>query len=168
MTSANKLAVVGSSTHLASTIMDHPRTWRPQAKSYTSNAVTVDAPGVAPVKGETIPRRNFRVKDKLAVYPEEDVQTIWDIVTHSAGKYGNAKALSHRKLIRTHDEVKKIKKVVDGKEQEEEKKWTYSELSEYHYMTFIEYERMTLNIGSGLRHLGMKAEDRLHIFAATR
>lgn len=148
--------------------MDNPRTWHPQARNYKQPPFTVEAPNQPQVKGETIPRRNHRCKDGLAVYPEEGVQTIFDIIRHSAGKYGNAKALGHRKLIRTVDEVKKIKKVVDGKEHEEEKTWTFSELSEYHYMSFIEYERMVLQAGSGLRSLGMQASDRLHIFAATR
>jgi len=89
-------------------------------------------------------------------------------VSYSAKKFGNAKAVGYRKLIKTHDEVKKVKKVVDGKEQETEKKWTFSELSPYQYFSFIEYERMVLQIGAGLRKLGMKKEDRLHIMAATR
>jgi len=148
--------------------MDSPRTWHPQARNYKQPPFTVEAPNQPRVQGETIPRRNHRCKDALAVYPEEGVQTIFDIIRHSAEKYGNAKALGHRKLIRTVDEVKKIKKVVDGKEHEEEKTWTFSELSEYHYMSFIEYERMVLQAGSGLRSLGMQASDRLHIFAATR
>jgi len=148
--------------------MDSPRTWHPQARNYKQPPFTVEAPNQPRVQGETIPRRNHRCKDALAVYPEEGVQTIFDIIRHSAEKYGNAKALGHRKLIRTVDEVKKVKKVVDGKEVEEDKTWTFSELSEYHYMSFIEYERMVLQAGSGLRSLGMQASDRLHIFAATR
>ena len=64
--------------------------------------------------------------------------------------------------------VKKVKKQVDGKEQEVDKKWTYFELSEYHYLSFIEHEKSATRIGAGLRKLGMTAGDRLHIFAATR
>ena len=148
--------------------MENPKTWHPQPRMYKNGPFTVDAPGSKPVKGETIPRRNIRTKDKLALFPEAGVETIFDFVSYSAKKFGNAKAVGYRKLIKTHDEVKKIKKVVDGKEQETEKKWTYSELSEYHYFSFIEYERLALQIGAGLRELGMKKEDRLHIMAATR
>lgn len=148
--------------------MENPKTWHPQPRMYKSGPFTVDSPDATPVKGETVPRRNVRTKDQLAVFPEPGVETIFDFVTYSAKKYGNAKAVGYRKLIKTHDEVKKIKKVVDGKEQETEKKWTYSELSEYNYLSYIEYERTVLQIGAGLRKLGMNTQERLHIMAATR
>jgi long-chain acyl-CoA synthetase len=148
--------------------MENPKTWHPQARNYKTPPFTVDVPNSKPVKGETVPRRNVKTKDKLAVFPEEGVQTIFDIVRFGAAKYGNAKALGHRNVIKTHNEVKKIKKMVDGKEEQSEKTMTYSELSGYNYMTFIEYERMVLQAGSGLRKLGMNKSDRLHLFAATR
>lgn len=69
--------------------------------------------------------------------------------------------------MKVHSETKKIKRMVDGQEREEEKKWSYFELSGYNYMSFIEYEKLALQAGAGLRHLGMEAGDRLHIFAAT-
>lgn len=103
----------------------------------------------------------------MKVTPEEGVNTIFDIVKRSSQKFGNAKALGKRKLIQTHEETKKVKKMVDGKEQEVDKKWTYFELSEYQYMSFVEYEKLVLNIGSGFRKLGMQASDRVHLFAAT-
>ena len=58
--------------------------------------------------------------------------------------------------------------MVDGKEQEIEKKWSYFELTGYSYISFVEYEKMVLQIGSGLRKLGMQRSDRLYLFAATR
>ncbi|KAI9889858.1 MAG: long-chain fatty acid-CoA ligase [Vezdaea aestivalis] len=115
---------------------------------------TVEAPGYEPVKGETIPRRNPIAKDGLITRPDPETATIFDIIKRGAQKFGNAKAVGSRNLIKLHEEVKKVKKMVDGKEQEVDKKWTYFELSEYHYLSFIEYERLTLQIGAGLRKLG--------------
>ena len=129
---------------------------------------TIEAPGVEPKEGETIPRRNPLAKNGLITTPEEGVTTMYDIVKRGAEKFGNAKALGSRKVVQTHVETKKIKKIVDGKEQEVDKKWTYFELSEYHYMSFIEYEKLVHQVGAGLRKLGMQREDRVHIFAATR
>ena len=129
---------------------------------------TVDASGYEPVEGETIPRRHPKAKDGLLTRPAEDIFTILDIVRRSAEKFGNAKAVGQRKLIKTHTENKKIKKIVDGQEQEVDKKWTYFELSEYHYMSFIEYEQLCLQLGCGLRKLGMEKDDRLHMFGTTR
>ena len=129
---------------------------------------TVEASGCQPIEGETIPRRNPASKDKLATSPSEDVKTIFDILKRSADKYGNAKALGSRQIVNTHQETKKIKKTVDGQTKEVEKKWTYYELSEYSYLSFAEYEKLALQMGCGLRKLGLVKSDKLELFAATR
>ncbi|KAI9824050.1 MAG: long-chain fatty acid-CoA ligase [Thelocarpon impressellum] len=128
---------------------------------------SVEAPGHQAVEGETIPRRHPIAAKNLVTTPEEGVTTIFDILKRSSEKFGNAKALGTRDLIQMHHETKKVKKMVDGKEQEVDKKWSYFELSEYKYKSFIEYERLCLQIGAGLRALGMQQGDRLHIFAGT-
>ena len=107
-------------------------------------------------------------QDKLVTTPSADVRTIFDILKRSADKFGNAKAVGTRKLIKMHNETKKVKKVVDGQEQEVDKKWSYYELSGYSYISFIEYQTMALQIGAGLAKLGLTAGDRVHLFAATR
>lgn len=129
---------------------------------------SVEVPGCQPVEGETIPRRHPLAKDGLLTSPSEDVRTIFDIIKYSADRYGNAKALGTRRLIRTHNETKKVKKTVDGQTKEVDKSWTYYELSEYSYVSFVEYEKLTSQIASGLRKLGMNKSDRVHLFAATR
>ena len=129
---------------------------------------TVEAQGYKPVNGETIPRRHPASKDKLATSPSEDVKTIFDIFKRSADKFGNAKALGSRRIIKVHQETKKVKKTIDGQTKEVDKKWSYFELSGYSYMSFVEYEKLVLQIGAGLRKLGMVKSDRLHLFAATR
>jgi long-chain acyl-CoA synthetase len=129
---------------------------------------SIEVPGYEPVEGETIPRRHPSAKDGLVTTPSPDVKTIFDILKRSADKFGNAKAFGSRKVIKTHQETKKIKKTVDGQETEVEKKWTYFELSGYNYLSFVEYEQLVLQLGAGLRKLGMVKGDRLHLFAATR
>lgn len=130
---------------------------------------TVEVPGSSPVHGETIPRRSVRSPKKLLVSPdEENIATVFDIVRSSAKKYGDRKAVGSRKLIKKHHETKKVKKMVDGKVQEVDKMWTYFELSGYSYLSFKEYETLVLQLGAGLRKLGLKAEDRVHMFASTR
>lgn len=128
---------------------------------------SVEVPGAEPVKGETIPRRNPKTLQGLSTTPEEGVTTIFELVKRSTAKFGNAKALGTRKLLNTHIEVKKVKKMVDGVETEVDKKWTFFELGPYEYLSYIEYERLVLQLGSGLRKLGLVAEDRVHLFAAT-
>lgn len=130
--------------------------------------VTVEAPGYTRVEGETIPRRNAKTKDKLVTQPHPDIHTMYDILKYSSQKFGNAKAIGSRKLIKTHNEVKKVKKTVDGKETEVDKKWTFFELSGYTYKTFTEFEQLCLQLGAGLRKLGMETHDRVHLFAGTQ
>jgi long-chain acyl-CoA synthetase len=106
--------------------------------------------------------------DRLVAEPEEGVVTIFDIVTRAARIFGRADAVGSRRLIKTHSETKKVTKVVDGVEQQVDKKWTYFELSEYRYLSFLDYEQHILQVGAGLRKLGLQKDDRLFIFAATR
>lgn len=129
---------------------------------------TLEVPGVKPVEGESIPRRNSQYVDRLLSQPEEGVATVFDIVTRAARVFGSARAVGTRKLLKTHSETKKVTKIVDGREQQVDKKWTYFELSGYTYLSFIEYEQQVLHIGAGLRKLGLVKDDRLFLFAATR
>ncbi len=138
-----------------------------QPKIYNQPPFTLEAPGYQHVDGETIPRRHPLTVNKLSERPAEDVATIFDIITRSAEKYGNAKALGTRRLIKTHQEIKRVKKMIDGKETEVDKKWTYFELGGYEYLSFHDYERFILQIGAGYRKLGLTAGDKIHIFAAT-
>lgn len=129
---------------------------------------TVEVSGYAKVDGETIPRRHPAAKDGLITSPSDDVKTIFDILKRSADKFGNAKALGSRKIVKVHHEKKMVKKIVDGEMQEVEKQWSYFELSGYSYLSFVEYEKLALDLGCGLRKIGMEKGDRLHLFAATR
>jgi long-chain acyl-CoA synthetase len=129
---------------------------------------TVEASGYEPVEGETIPRRHPASKDKLISRPADDVATIHDILRRGAKTFGNAKCVGSRRIIKTHVENKKVKKLVDGVEQEIEKKWTYFELTGYEYLSFVEFEKLVLQLGSGLRKLGLEKGNRVHLYAATR
>jgi long-chain acyl-CoA synthetase len=129
---------------------------------------SVEVPGVEAVKGETIPRRHPIAVNGLRETPEEGVATIYDVVRRSSQKYGNAKAMGTRDVVKVHTETKNVTKIVDGQKQEVEKKWSFFELSEYKYLSFTDYELLTLQIGSGFRALNMGKGDRVHIFAGTR
>ncbi|KAI0541515.1 hypothetical protein GGR58DRAFT_456331 [Xylaria digitata] len=138
-----------------------------QPKKSVRGPFSVESPGSPDVKGETKPRRHPLAKDGLITKPADNISTAYELMRVSVAKYGNAKCMGSRRLIRTHQEKKKVKKIVDGKEQEVDKAWTYFELSPYEYVTFNDYETLALNVGSGLRKLGMEKDDRVHIFAAT-
>ncbi|GAB1209803.1 hypothetical protein APSETT445_008584 [Aspergillus pseudonomiae] len=128
---------------------------------------SVEVPGVQAVPGETIPRRLPAAKDGLIVIPVEGVETTYDVFRRSARVFGNAKAVASRRLIKTHEENKKVKKVIDGVEKEVDKKWTYFEMSPYSYKSFVEYEQMALQLGAGLKKLGLQTGDKIHLYGAT-
>jgi long-chain acyl-CoA synthetase len=156
-----------SSQANAATMPQDLKKLMPQAKTYRSGPYTCEVPNAEKVDGETIPRRNNAAKDGLIMKPHDDVSTLYDILRHSAAKFGNAKAVGARRIVNVHEETKKVKKMVDGKEQEVDKKWQYFELSPYKYKSFVEFEKMALSAGAGLRSLGFEPQDRMHLFAAT-
>ncbi|OGM40236.1 fatty acid activator Faa4 [Aspergillus bombycis] len=112
---------------------------------------SVEVPGVEAVPGETIPRRLPAAKDGLIVIPVEGVKTTYDVFRRSARVFGNAKAVASRRLIKTHEENKKVKKVIDGVEKE----------------SFVEYEQVALQLGAGLKKLGLETGDKIHLYGAT-
>ncbi|KAF2125072.1 long-chain-fatty-acid-CoA ligase 1 [Dothidotthia symphoricarpi CBS 119687] len=141
---------------------------KPQAQMTRRGPFTTEVPGAQKVEGETIPRRNNAAKDGLQALPSiPGVETLYDLLRYSAAKYGNAKAVGARRIVNIHEETKKVKKMVDGAEQEVDKKWSYFELSPYTYKSFVEFEKMSLSVGSALKSLGLEPKDRMHLFAGT-
>ncbi|KAK4191990.1 hypothetical protein QBC35DRAFT_259980 [Podospora australis] len=128
---------------------------------------SLEVPGQTPVEGETTVRRVPQAIPDFIERPAPDVTTVLELVRAAVAKYGNARIMGSRKLVRTHQDKKKIKKIVDGEEIEVEKSWTFFEMSPYEYITFTEYEQLILQLGAGLRKLGLEKEDRVHIYAAT-
>jgi len=124
-------------------------------------------PGVTALPGETVPRRHPAALDELVTKPHPDVSTTFEMVQYAAKEYGDAPAMGTRKLIKTHTEVQKVHKLVDGRDTEVDKTWVYFELGPYGYTSFREYEELVHQVGAGLHHLGLHKADRMHIYAAT-
>jgi hypothetical protein len=139
----------------------------PQAQATRKGPYTAEASGAQKVEGETIPRRNLVSKDGLKSTPSPDVTTMYEVLRYASTKFGNAKAVGARRIVNKVTETKKIKKMIDGKEQEVDKNWEYFELSSYTYKSFTEFEKMALAVGSAVQKLGFKPKDRMHLFAAT-
>ena len=149
-------------------MVETKKPWTVQPRAIRQPPYTAEVPGYTAVEGETIPRRNIRTREQLRSRPHDDVNTVYELVRYSAAKFGNAKAMGSRKVLRTHVETKKVKRVVDGREEETEKQWSFFELSGYHYISFVDYEQRVLQLGAGLRKLGLEPGDRLQIYASTR
>ncbi|KAI9046088.1 fatty acid activator Faa4 [Aspergillus affinis] len=126
-----------------------------------------EVPGVEKVDGETAPRRNVRCKDGLITQPDPSVRTVYDIVTYAANKFGNARCIGSRTLLDVHKEKKKVKKIIDGRETEVEKEWSYFELSPYNFLSFVEFQKHVGTLGAGLKKLGLTKGDKIHLYGAT-
>ncbi|KAK6375747.1 long-chain fatty acid-CoA ligase [Exophiala oligosperma] len=139
----------------------------PQPKTYRKPPFTAEILYAQKVDGETVPRRNVRTRDDLKSIPEPGVTTLFQLLGRSSRKFGQAKALGKRKLIKVHEETKKVRKMVEGREQDIDKTWQYYELSGYSFISFVEFEEQALKIGSAFRAIGLSASERVHIYAAT-
>ncbi|KAK3398612.1 hypothetical protein B0T20DRAFT_213590 [Sordaria brevicollis] len=153
-------------------------TLTPLPKLVNKPPYTLEVAGQAPVQGETPVRRIPNFIDGLQSRPPnrrwgeketigEEIDTVYKLVKWAALAYGDSQCMGSRKLVNTHVETKKVKKMVDGEEREVDKNWTYFELGHYEFITFKQYEQLTLDVGAGLRAIGLNKGDRVHIFAAT-
>lgn len=128
---------------------------------------SVEVPGATKVEGEGIPRRHPAAKDGIWERPSEDVNNIWDVVVRSSKKFEKVRCVGWRKLVQIHKETKMLKKMVDGKETEVPKEWTYFEKSPFEFITYAEYHQLCKDLASGLVALGLQKNDRIQIYAAT-
>lgn len=124
--------------------------------------------GVNDGEGACPPRRNIKSKDGLKTTPHPDISTVYELLVYVAKRSGKRDCLGSRELIDTHEETKVIKKMVDGKEINVPKKWTYFELSPYSYISYEDLLNQANSIGAGLVHYGLKPKNILEIYASTR
>ncbi|KAH8698221.1 hypothetical protein GQ44DRAFT_718305 [Phaeosphaeriaceae sp. PMI808] len=73
--------------------------------------------------------------------------------------HGDAKCMGARTLLATHRE----RKLVGGVDKE----WQYFELGAFQYLTFVEFQDHIGTLGAGLRQLGLRRRDKLHLYGAT-
>lgn len=139
-----------------------------EPRLYSSPPFSLEVRDHASIPGETTPRRHPLQVNGLISRPSPEIATLYDVLIHSSKKYKDLPTAGTRKHIETHVESKFVKQVVEGKEIEVEKKWTFFEMGDFEYITFGEYAQRAMRIGSGLRKLGLTKGDKLHIFATTR
>jgi long-chain acyl-CoA synthetase len=119
-------------------------------------------------EGEGRIRRVAISADKLVTQPFEGLDTVADVVAYAARTHGANRALGWRDIVDIHEEEKEVKKVVDGKEVTEKKKWKYFQLSDYKYLSYVEVEVAVSEVGRALIHLGVTTDDIFNIYSQTR
>lgn len=119
--------------------------------------------------GET--KVKYLQKDKILLERPTDTEakTIPEFFEEFSKKNYNRRAMGWRELIDIHSETKILKKIVDGKETELEKKWEFFEYSEYKFITYqkLLQDVKTYSIGLNKLKYFKKNQNYLHIFAST-
>lgn len=115
-------------------------------------------------------RRSFLLtpKDTLISTPHASVTTLYDILVYAARIYPATKKCFGSRMVRNEiKESKMIKKMVGGKEVEEEKVWTFFDLGGYTWVTYRDVLATAQEWGAGLVSLGLKKQDKVTIFHST-
>jgi long-chain acyl-CoA synthetase len=107
-------------------------------------------------------------KDALVTQPFEGIDTVFDVVSYAARTHGNRNAVGWRDIVKIVEEEKEVKKVVDGKEVTEKKIWKFFELSDYKYMSFVEFKEAVSEVARALIQLGITKDDVFNLYAQTR
>lgn len=128
----------------------------------SADVTTEDVPGESRVRRLTIH------KHELTTKPWEGIETVPDVLDYAARTHQKKDAYGWRDIIAVHEEEKEIKKVVDGKEVTEKKKWKYFELSDYQYVNFLQVKDAAMEVAGGLVELGVERTDIMNVYAATR
>lgn len=117
--------------------------------------------------GETAPRRCALSPDKLISEPFEGIGTTYDVIQYAARTHGTRNAVGQRDVIDIHEEIKEVKKVVDGKETVEKKTWKYFELSEYKYISYVQFKDRIHVLAKALVELGITDRDVWNVYSQT-
>jgi hypothetical protein len=134
-------------------------------ESWGKGSVEIGAP--AP-QGESRVRRLEKTKDKLVTGPMEGINTVHDVLLHASRTHGERKAYGYRDILDTIEEQKEVTKTVGGKEVKETKTWKYFHLSDYKYISYLEFKSCVSEVARGLLKLDVKKDDVFNIYAQTR
>jgi len=118
--------------------------------------------------GEGSIYRCWLAKDALITQPLEGIDTVFDVMLYAARTHSDRKALGWRDIVNIVEEEKEVKKVVDGKEVTEKKKWKFFELSDYKYISYAELKEAVSQVARALIHLGLTKNDVFNLYAQTR
>lgn len=119
--------------------------------------------------GETAPRRRAAQKSAALTRPIDSKATVLpEFIEECVRRSHDRRCMGWRELLEVHTEVKKVSKMIDGKEQLVDKEWTFYEYSPYQYQTYTEVLTTVKLLSHGLAKAGLTpGKCKLHIFAST-
>ncbi|POY75016.1 hypothetical protein BMF94_1992 [Rhodotorula taiwanensis] len=128
---------------------------------------TVEVGDVNPPAGQGRARRYYKAVDALVESPGAGISVIPDLLDHSVKTRPTLPAVGWRDTLHLHTEEKDVKKIVDGQETTEKKKWTYYELSDYKYLSYAEFGDLVANLSNALAETGHSRDTIFNIYAQT-
>ncbi|KAJ3128803.1 long-chain fatty acid-CoA ligase [Physocladia obscura] len=127
----------------------------------------VPLPGTESV-GATPIYRNTK-SATLTTTPAPGIDTVYDIIERGFSTRGSVEAFGQRRVVQIVEEAKLVtKKLPGGGQVQETKTWKYFELSPFEWLTWSQAEVRIRAYAAAYRHLGMRPNDKLTIFADTR
>ncbi|KAG9030909.1 long-chain fatty acid-CoA ligase [Tulasnella sp. JGI-2019a] len=128
---------------------------------------SVEIKGAPKVEGESIPRRSYCSPDLLVTQPAPGVATVTDILRYATRTHGGKNAFGWRNVVRVIEEEKEIKKTIDGKEVVEKKTWKYFQLSDYQYLSYIEFSARVKQLAASLIKHEVGKGEVFNVYAST-
>jgi len=136
-------------------------------ESWGKGSVEIGPP--AP-QGESRVRRLEKTQDRIVTGPLAmgGINTVLDVLNHAGPVHGESNAYGYRDIIDIVKEQKEVTKIVGGKEVKETKTRRYFHLSDYKYISYLEFKSGVFEVSRGLLQLDIKKGDVFNIFARTR
>ncbi|KAJ3252693.1 long-chain fatty acid-CoA ligase [Chytriomyces hyalinus] len=121
-----------------------------------------ETPGAGPI------HRNALSPEKLAIRPQDNFNSVYDVLLNGVQRWPNKPTLGARHVVNIIEEEKEVvKKIPGGGETTEIKKWKYFELSGFEWQTWNEVFELCKAYGSGLRSLGLENGGKITFYADT-
>ncbi|KAI8825369.1 hypothetical protein BJ741DRAFT_632570 [Chytriomyces cf. hyalinus JEL632] len=121
-----------------------------------------ETPGTGPI------HRNALSPEKLAIRPQDNFNSVYDVLLNGVQRWPNKPTLGARHVVNIIEEEKEVvKKIPGGGETTEIKKWKYFELSGFEWQTWSEVFELCKAYGSGLRSLGLENGGKITFYADT-
>ncbi|KAJ3253152.1 long-chain fatty acid-CoA ligase [Boothiomyces macroporosus] len=137
-------------------------------KSAIGRQLTYEIGESTPTEGKVRRSCTIQKENRLLTVPHESVKTLYDVLQYAVKKYpASSHLFGQRDLVRIVEEEKQVTKIVNGVEKTETKTWKFFEMGPYKYLTYRDVADMATKIGAGLVKLGLKAQDKVNIFAST-
>ena len=118
--------------------------------------------------GETTIRRNAISPHALTETPHPSIHTIYELVQFNARRWGDLPCFGTRKVIQVHTETQfPASTKPEGQAVAPARVRMFWELGPFEYRSYNEVAQEGLNLGAGLRRLGLERGDRVNIYADT-